>query len=184
MDDIRNIYKERNIKFYLKNFIHHSCNLPSITLIITRQQKTSCKRYSSTCGKNKFISKELIIRTYLYRSVRNKCFTYLRNLKIQQHHEREITNNWQEQEEPIVLNNLIQEEVYRQLLASIDELPPQCKKICTLTLEGKKPSEIAVELGLAVDTVKKQKQIALKRLQDKLGILFLLYPMLYTHFTS
>ena len=85
--------------------------------------------------------------------------------------QKQITSNWQEEEEPTVINNLIQEEVYRQLLASIDHLPPQCRKICLLTLEGKKPSEIAKQLDLAVDTVKKQKQIALKRLQDELGTL-------------
>ena len=185
MDDIRNIYKEKEYKILFKEFypslvqfaFHYINNHEAAEDIVQ-------EIFVYLWEKQIHFENELIIRTYLYRSVRNKCFTYLRNLKIQQHHEREITNNWQEQEEPIVLNNLIQEEVYRQLLASIDELPPQCKKICMLTLEGKKPSEIAGELGLAVDTVKKQKQIALKRLQDKLGILFLLYPMLYTHFTS
>ena len=185
MDDIRKIYKEEEYKILFKEF-YPSLVQFAFHYIYNHQAAEDIVQeiFVYLWEKQIHFENELIIRTYLYRSVRNKCFTYLRNLKIQQHHEREITNNWQEQEEPIVLNNLIQEEVYRQLLASIDELPPQCKKICMLTLEGKKPSEIAGELGLAVDTVKKQKQIALKRLQDKLGILFLLYRMLYTHFTS
>ena len=48
-----------------------------------------------------------------------------------------------------------------------------------MTLEGKKPSEIAQELELAVDTVKKQKTIAMKRLQDELRNLSSITLMLY-----
>ena len=48
-----------------------------------------------------------------------------------------------------------------------------------MTLDGKKPSEIAQELDLAVDTVKKQKTIALKRLQDELGNLSSIAVILY-----
>jgi len=118
---------------------------------------------------------ELLLRKYLYLSTQNKCFTYLRDRKVQHYHKQQIIDNYQEQEEPNIINSLIKEEVYRQLLSSIEQLPPQCKKICLLTLDGKKPSEIAKELELNVETVKKQKKIALKRLQDKFRILILLF---------
>ena len=120
---------------------------------------------------------ELLLRKYLYLSTQNKCFTYLRDRKVQQYHKQQIIDNYQEQEEPNIINSLIKEEVYRQLLSSIEQLPPQCKKICLLTLDGKKPSEIAKELELNVETVKKQKKIALKRLQDKFRILILLFSI-------
>ena len=102
---------------------------------------------------------ELLLRKYLYLSTQNKCFTYLRDRKVQHYHKQQIIDNYQEQEEPNIINSLIKEEVYRQLLSSIEQLPPQCKKICLLTLDGKKPSEIAKELELNVETVKKQKKI-------------------------
>ena len=120
---------------------------------------------------------ELLLRKYLYLSTQNKCFTYLRDRKVQHYHKQQIIDNYQEQEEPNIINSLIKEEVYRQLLSSIEQLPPQCKKICLLTLDGKKPSEIAKELELNVETVKKQKKIALKRLQDKFRILILLFSI-------
>lgn len=122
---------------------------------------------------------ELVLRTYLYRSVQHKCINHIRKQKIQQQHEKKISDEIEEQENPSVLHVLIREEVYRQLLNSIDHLPPQCKKICLMTLDGKKPSEIAQELDLAVDTVKKQKTIALKRLQDELGNLSSIAVILY-----
>ncbi len=117
---------------------------------------------------------ELLLRKYLYLSTQNKCFTYLRDRKVQHYHKQQIIDNYQEQEESNIIHSLIKEEVYRQLLSSVEQLPPQCKKICLLTLDGKKPSEIAKELDLNVETVKKQKKIALKRLQDKFRILILL----------
>lgn len=120
---------------------------------------------------------ELLLRKYLYLSTQNKCFTYLRDRKVQHYHKQQIIDNYQEQEEPNIINSLIKEEVYHQLLSSIEQLPPQCKKICLLTLDGKKPSEIAKELELNVETVKKQKKIALKRLQDKFRILILLFSI-------
>ena len=39
-----------------------------------------------------------------------------------------------------------------------------------MSLDGKKPAEIARELNLAVDTVKKQKNIALQKLQNELDL--------------
>ena len=172
MDDLRNIYREHQYKILFKEFY------PS--LVQFAFQHISNHEAAEDIVQEIFVylwekqikfDHELALRTYLYRSTQNRCFTYLRDRKIQRRHEKQITSNWQEEEEPTVINNLIQEEVYRQLLASIDHLPPQCRKICLLTLEGKKPSEIAKQLDLAVDTVKKQKQIALKRLQDELGTL-------------
>lgn len=111
---------------------------------------------------------DLALRTYLYRSTQNRCMNHIRHRKIQYKHEAEISQKIRESE-PGFFNRMIEEEVYRQLFSAIDRLPAQCKKICQLTLEGKKPSEIAEIMGLAVETVKKQKKIALKRIQDKLG---------------
>ena len=71
---------------------------------------------------------ELLLRKYLYLSTQNKCFTYLRDRKVQHYHKQQIIDNYQEQEEPNIINSLIKEEVYRQLLSSIEQLPPQCKK--------------------------------------------------------
>lgn len=111
---------------------------------------------------------ELNLRAYLYQSIRNKCLNYLRDTKTRQYYEEKATKE-KEELSLSCLHSIMQEEFYRQLLTAIDKLPPQCKKICQLTLEGKKPSEIAKEMNLAVETVKKQKKIALKRLQDDFG---------------
>ena len=58
-------------------------------------------------------------------------------------------------------------------------LPSACRKVFELVLEGYKAKEIAGQLGIAEETVKKQKQIARKILKEQLGRLCLfLFPLL------
>ena len=77
-----------------------------------------------------------------------------------------------------VLNSIIHEEVYRQLSSALDHLPPQCRKIYEMYQDGMTPSEIAEKLGLAVETIKKQRKIAKKILQDQLGKYIVLLVLL------
>ena len=44
-----------------------------------------------------------------------------------------------------------------------------------MTLAGKKPGQIAEELGLSVETVKKQKKIAIQKLKERFGVWILLF---------
>ena len=171
MDRSYNMYEEDRYKILFKEFYH-----PLVCFVL---QYLNDHEVAEDLVQDLFVhlwTKELkfkdknMLRAYLYRSARHKCFNYLRNLKIQQHHERKIIKEQELHESFSVLHNMIREEVYRQLFDSIDRLPPQCKKICLMTLDGKKPSEIAAELHLAVETVKKQKKIAQKRIQDEWGI--------------
>ena len=50
--------------------------------------------------------------------------------------------------------DVMEEEIYRWLFKTIDELPPRCKKIFLLHLEGKKNEEIAAQLKITLLTVK------------------------------
>ncbi len=65
------------------------------------------------------------------------------------------------------------EEIYRQLFAAIDELPPRQKEVFLLCMEGKKNREIAEQLDISAETVKVQKRRAIARLRDKLSPMFI-----------
>lgn len=110
----------------------------------------------------------LALKTYLYRSVLNRCRNNRRNIRIRQQHEQKIMQE-QEETDNSLMNGIIREEVYRQLTAAMEALPPQCRKIYEMAQDGKKSSEIAEELGLAVETIKRQRKIARKILQEQLG---------------
>ena len=175
MNNIQNIYEESRDKILFNEFYPALVQFAFSFINNEEAAKDIVQEIFIRIWEKKVkFENELLLRKYLYLSTQNKCFTYLRDRKVQHYHKQQIIDNYQEQEESNIIHSLIKEEVYRQLLSSVEQLPPQCKKICLLTLDGKKPSEIAKELDLNVETVKKQKKIALKRLQDKFRILILL----------
>ena len=109
---------------------------------------------------------------YVYQMVRFKCFNYLRAEKIR----NEATRSFTEEVDITEINNYIAEETFRLVMNSMEDLPPACRTVFSLTLEGYSAKEIAEKLDIAVETVKKQKQIARKILKEKFGKLFLFLP--------
>lgn len=107
---------------------------------------------------------------YVYQMVRYRCFNHLRAEKIR----KEATRSFTEEVDLTEINHYISEETFRLVYNSINELPPACRSVFTLALEGHKAKDIAEQLGIAVETVKKQKQIARKILKEKLGELYFL----------
>ena len=95
---------------------------------------------------------------YVYQMVRFKCFNYLRAEKIR----NEATRSFTEEINITEINNYIAEETFRLVMNSMEDLPPACRTVFSLTLEGYSAKEIAEKLDIAVETVKKQKQIARK----------------------
>ena len=60
------------------------------------------------------------------------------------------------------------EELIRQLLISIDALPPKQRELFLLSIRGKTSEEIAQEMNISPETVKKQRQRGMKRLREML----------------
>jgi RNA polymerase sigma-70 factor (family 1) len=92
-------------------------------------------------------------RYYLFRSVRNEAYNYLR-LEFQQLDEIE-TANVQESAFGQRPDQIVQfEEVLHRVEEMVESLPPQCRKVFLLSrFEGKKYQDIATELGLSIKTV-------------------------------
>ena len=71
-----------------------------------------------------------------------------------------------------LVDSLELEELYKQLLEAIEQLPPQCKKIFRMSrFEEKKYAEIALELNLSIKTVEAQMGKALKILRESFHVL-------------
>lgn len=105
------------------------------------------------------------LSAYLYQMVRFRCFNYLRAEKVRHNATRSFTEEMDVSE----MNAYIKEETFRIVMRAVDELPAGCRNVFSRTLQGFSAKEIAEELGLAVETVKKQKQIARRQLKEKLG---------------
>ena len=107
---------------------------------------------------------------FLYVSVRNKCFDYLRSRKnLPLKEGLSAAGN-----EYFFHDILIEEETYRIVMEAIDTLPAQSGRIIKLSLEGKQNKEISENLGISVNTVKSLKYKAMDTLREVLKDYFYL----------
>ncbi len=107
------------------------------------------------------------IRNFLYTTVRNACLNSIRHEKVVSTYASGLPG--EPVSEATIMDTIITAEVLDSLLTAVRSLPEPYQKISRLAyLEGKKNQEIADELGMSVNTVKKQKQKALEILRTRL----------------
>jgi RNA polymerase sigma-70 factor (family 1) len=121
------------------------------------------------------------IGAFLYITVRNGCFNFLRHTKIKSDRQDDIRRQIEESNEVDFANMEIRAEFLKLVYAEVDKMPSKMKAIFLLSYrDGLKPAEIAEKLELSVQTVKNQKANAVKLLRIALGhnpllLAFLLY---------
>jgi RNA polymerase sigma-70 factor (ECF subfamily) len=107
--------------------------------------------------------------SYLFRSVRNECFTYMRREfgktdSLEMNEEHSISTYHQQPDAEIHYNNL-----FLKVNEVIARLPMQCQKVFLLSrFENKKYHEIADELHISPKTVEVHISKALKHLRSAL----------------
>lgn len=123
------------------------------------------------------------LTSYLYRTVHNAAFNHLRHQTVHNTYRQTILEHLQEY---LLVDDVAErfnkEEIYRQLFAAIDELPPRQREIFLLCMDGKKNKDIAEQLQISAETVKVQKRRAINSLREKLAPMALL--LLYLKLTQ
>ena len=115
------------------------------------------------------------LRSYLVRSVKNRCINYLQQEYIQ----REISINQYEEKAAIEelffienkhpLESLLEQELENKINSIINELSPECRAVFKMSrFDGMKYEEIASELNISVNTVKYHMKNALGKLRLEL----------------
>lgn len=107
------------------------------------------------------------IRSYLYRAVRNYCINHSIHPRSRQVEINENVLTGQFCDELDM--SFVEEEIYALMFGAIDRLPRRCREVMLKTLEGKKNSEISVEMSLSMETVKTQKRRGLDALRRMIG---------------
>lgn len=110
------------------------------------------------------------LRSYLFVSVKNRSYNYVRdNRQIQAHeedHDRHFLSTSFENPESLYLS----EELRKIILDSIEQLPARCKMIFRLVREdGMKYKEVAELLDISVKTVEVQMGRAIAKLKTTLS---------------
>ncbi|MDO6739019.1 RNA polymerase sigma-70 factor [Wenyingzhuangia sp. 2_MG-2023] len=124
---------------------------------------------------------ETSLRGYLYVMVRNRCFNYLKSIKITDNLEL-LDFNVNLITEYVFNSNPTSEEdktiVYHQILKIIESLPEKMQQVVKFKfLHNYKYSEIAEELDISVNTVKTQLKRAKNKITEMIIILILLFQV-------
>ncbi|MDN3665788.1 RNA polymerase sigma factor [Algibacter miyuki] len=122
---------------------------------------------------------ETSLKGYLYTMVRNRCFNYLKSIKITDNLElldfninlisEHVFNSTSEEDKAIV---------YHQILKIVDTLPEKMQQIVKLKfLHNYKYLEIAKELGISVNTVKTQLKRAKSKIAEMVTVILMLLKL-------
>lgn len=109
-------------------------------------------------------------KSFLYNSVRNSSINYLRHKVVEEKYVASFPEKESTEEDDDL--RLMEEELYRLLFKTVEELPARCKEIFKLHLDGKNNEEIATLLKLSIMTVKTQKKRAMHYIRERLGGLY------------
>lgn len=113
-------------------------------------------------------SHPIAIKNFLYRTVKNGSLDIIRHAHVVDQFKANQPNI--EQSEAYILEAIISAEIIAEVNQAIESLPAHLIGLSKLSfLEGKKNQDVADELEMSVNTVKKQKQRALELLRVSLN---------------
>ena len=118
--------------------------------------------FISLYEKSEILNYDLSLKSYLFNSVRNRCFNYLRSDNV----------DWIEEEE-----------VLRKIQEVMLELPEKCREVCRRRFfEGKKFEEIAEELDISESTARVQTHRGMEMLRQRFAEYDLAVILFFTPF--
>lgn len=126
------------------------------------------------------------IHYYLVQSVKNGCLNYIRSQKSLDRVLGEHTKLMLDFQEEYILSNptplqyVETQEIEKEVLKAIDQLPEKCRHIFEQYLfNGKLPDEIAKDLLISVSTVRVQLKNAMDKLRISLNHLICIILLLF-----
>ena len=155
--------------------------LKSIAIRYVKDDQTACDLVQEVFislleSTHRFISGDEV-KYFLYSALKNRCVSYFRKQQVRDRYQRELLDTASEMGS--FWEKVLEEDVYANLMAAIEQLPPQCRLVMQLTLEVLKISEIASRLRSSEDTVKEHKKNGkqkLARMVENPFLISLIFP--------
>ncbi|MEY8594031.1 RNA polymerase sigma-70 factor [Butyricimonas hominis] len=108
---------------------------------------------------------ENAIKAFLYRVVQNACIDLIRHHEAARNYTKHVMA---ENAEDSFLDNILETEIFQALRTVFNELPPACKEVYLLSLNGKSHEQISQQLDISINTVKKHKNNANHYMRERL----------------
>jgi RNA polymerase sigma-70 factor (ECF subfamily) len=134
--------------------------------------------------KEMVLNSELSVKSYLFSAVRNACLNHIEKAGVKKKHFNYIQTHIKESDDNSNYElSRIEDEVLWELFTALEELPPKCRNIMTLSyFENIGNDDIAKMLNITVNTVKSQKQRAKQLMKERLKELFVFALILFNNF--
>ena len=130
--------------------------------------------------KSEILNYDLSLKSYLFNSVRNRCFNYLRDRKVEDRRMNLYAEAclWSDN-----VDWIEEEEVLRKIQEVMLELPEKCREVCRRRFfEGKKFEEIAEELDISESTARVQTHRGMEMLRQRFAEYDLAVILFFTPF--
>ena len=108
---------------------------------------------------------EVVVKSYLYSSVKNKSLDYLKSQHFKVKSDIKIEELKKVEANTFFLREVMLTETHEIIAAALDKLPLKSKEVTKLSISGLSNQQIAEELDISVNTVKTQKRIAYQKLR-------------------
>lgn len=123
-------------------------------------------------GEKRGIRTLVLLTTYLFTLVKNRCLNFLRHQLIEEEYSVEMKEEFGFKLyalESMDYSYQSEEELQKIIKRALEALPPRCREIFVKSrIEGMKYKEISEELGISINTVENQMVTALKKLRAEL----------------
>ena len=167
---------ERAFRYYYEMH-YHSLSLFGLRLL---KDEAAVTDMAQEVFVNLWKSRETIesivhLRMFIYQSMRHRCINQIRVKKLEERYRNEYMMF---ESEADFEDRVIEEEVHRLVMAEINQLPREQRRVVLMHLGGKNNMEIAEVMQVSVNTVKTHKARARQQLKTKLNDLFLLSVVL------
>lgn len=122
------------------------------------------------CTQKKEFDTIVILKGYLYASVKNGCLNILKRQKLKERYFEESMR-----EEEFCYCRILETETYELLKEAIAELQDRTRSVFDLTLQGYDNTQISEKLEITLDAVKAYKKRGKKLLKEKLQRLMMIF---------
>ncbi|HQN93187.1 MAG TPA: RNA polymerase sigma-70 factor [Prolixibacteraceae bacterium] len=160
---------EQVFELFFRNYYERLCNYANTILNdMDEAEEMVQNAFLTIWERRESFEVHTSLKSYLYRAVYNSSLNSLKHKKVQHKHEQYYKQNTAPDYESAT-SELMENELQQLAQKAIEQLPPQCKMVFTLSrVEQLTYAEIAEQMNISAKTVENHMVRALRFLREKL----------------